>query len=105
MACRFSREDFLWAYENVVTRCYGAHMPETVLVPFGDIFNHSDEGVLEYVVNTKFEIQGKLSSAKYFLKQKRVDLSIFNINSQRSRSKTLDSYDKKTNYVKTRKVQ
>ena len=49
------RRDFYWAYEAVMTRCFGWSLPSTSLVPFADMLNHSNEATTYYLVNKKFE--------------------------------------------------
>ena len=46
-----TKEMFFWAYELVMTRCFGWSLPSTCLVPFADMFNHNCEATTHYVVH------------------------------------------------------
>ena len=51
----YSRDSFLWAYQFVMTRCYGWTMNSTSLVPFADMLNHSKYATDHLIYNKRFE--------------------------------------------------
>ena len=63
-----------------MTRCFGWHLPSTMLIPFADFLNHSDDGVTHYIVNRRFEKDEKLMADQYVPKKKKINLEIFNDN-------------------------
>ena len=36
----FGKEDYIWAFCSVVTRCFGWGLPCTTMAPFSDTINH-----------------------------------------------------------------
>ena len=73
-----TKEDFIWCHETVMTRCFGWSLPATMLVPMADFLNHSPDGTTHYVVNTEFERKDTKIPDTYVMKQKKIDLAIFN---------------------------
>lgn len=61
-----------------MTRCFGWHLPATMLIPYADFLNHSDEGVTHYIVNRRFERDEKLMADQYIPKKRKINLEIFN---------------------------
>ena len=59
-----------------MTRCFGWHLPSTMLAPYADFFNHGTDGVAINIINTKFEREEKPSKGTYYLKKRRTDLAI-----------------------------
>lgn len=66
-----------WAYESVMTRCFGWHTPSTMLIPFADSMNHAHDGVTHYMVHRKFEKDDSKRPATYVTKKKKLNLDIF----------------------------
>lgn len=47
---KLSYEEFMHYYGKVTTRCFGWGLPETMVVPFADFLNHSDDSVYHYML-------------------------------------------------------
>lgn len=73
---RYGKNDYLWAYESVMTRCFGWHLPSTMIVPFADFMNHWTEGVSTNIINVNFEKEEKTTKGTYYLKKRRMDISL-----------------------------
>lgn len=74
---KFSKQDFLWCYEAVMTRCFGWSLPTTMLVPMADFMNHNPDGTTSYIVNTRFEKKEEEAPENYLIKKRKVDLAVF----------------------------
>ncbi len=46
---KLTYELFLEAYNVVTTRCFGWGLPATMIVPFADFLNHTDDSVYHYM--------------------------------------------------------
>lgn len=77
---KFTKQDFLWCYEAVMTRCFGWSLPTTMLVPMADFMNHNPDGTTSYIVNTRFERKEEEAPENYLIKKRKVALDVFNDN-------------------------
>lgn len=57
-------------FAQVMTRVFGWGLPETMLVPFADFFNHHCSGINHYVLNKDFEENKGEDCEEYVLKRK-----------------------------------
>lgn len=71
-----TKELFLWAYNTVMSRCFGYTEQGTCLVPFADCLNHSKYHATYFYVQHEFELNTKQKHAQYNLKKNTIDLSI-----------------------------
>lgn len=67
---------FIWAFELVMTRCFGWNLPGTFLVPLVDFFNHDKRGVNYFLFHKKYEETEKSVPSEYIIKKKRLDCMI-----------------------------
>lgn len=70
------RKLYFWAYEFVMTRCYGWSLPSTILIPLADFLNHGKNGVDHYLIHEKFELDEAKKHPGYNTKHRKVDLSL-----------------------------
>ena len=80
----YPRETFSWAYQLVMTRCYGWTMHSTSIVPFADMLNHSKYSTDHLIYNSRFEKLGSSEKVpkEYNLKEKAYDFQILKEGSQ-----------------------
>ncbi|CAK77931.1 unnamed protein product (macronuclear) [Paramecium tetraurelia] len=55
------KEDFYWAAQSVMSRCFGWSLKSTSMIPIADFLNHSNKACTHYLVHSKIE---KLESDK-----------------------------------------
>ena len=81
------KEDFLWCYGFVITRCFECIDELTFLIPHADMFNHGIYYLLSedsrphlniYTVNTVYESNPTLKHPNYNIKSNLIDLTLFN---------------------------
>jgi len=94
---------YIWAYEFVMTRCYGWSLPSTILIPLADFLNHDKHGVDHYLIHEGFELKEKEKHQGYNIKKMKVDLSemkSFKNSLTEEELKKLSSFiDEKANYI------
>lgn len=73
---KLTKDEFLWAYQLIMTRIFGYSLPCTCLVPFGDLFNHGNNSGTHYIVNKLFETSPEVAHEQYKMKRKHLDLAI-----------------------------
>lgn len=66
---------YIWAYEFVMTRCYGWSLPSTILIPLADFLNHHKHGSDHYLIHQGYELNETKKHEGYNVKKQKVDLS------------------------------
>ena len=76
-------KDFKWCYNFVRTRSYGWGFPETMLVPFGDLFNHSNQDrVNHYMFNRVYELGTERPHPSYIMKGDCLNIELLGVKSR-----------------------
>lgn len=75
---------FRECYGMAVSRCFGWGLPETMMVPFADFFNHDCSGVYHYALNRRLETEQE--DGEYVRKSEDLDLSLLGIASHKRKS-------------------
>ncbi|EGR31971.1 SET domain protein [Ichthyophthirius multifiliis] len=104
----FQKEDLQvslinWAYQLIMTRIFGYSLPCTCLVPFGDLFNHSNNSRTHYIVNYKYEKEEDKKSENYKIKKRKLNMEIFKDSEIVLEKKNYFFKSKKLNFVKKHK--
>jgi len=74
-------EEFMRLYAKVTTRCFGWGLPETMVVPFADFLNHSDDSIYHYMLKEEFEKKDAKPPKSYVVKKGCLDLTLFGLGS------------------------
>ncbi|CAD8153535.1 unnamed protein product [Paramecium pentaurelia] len=115
------KEDFYWAAQSVMSRCFGWSLKSTSMIPIADFLNHSNKACTHYLVHSKIEKleQEKLQAKKdggneqnndsdedsfmqivhdqYKLKGNKINLNVLNIKQDESQLKKF--IDPKNTYI------
>ena len=67
--------NYYWAYEFVMTRCYGWSLPSTILIPLADFLNHEKHGVDHYLIHEKYELNEEDKHPEYNIKKYKINLT------------------------------
>ncbi|KAL4495703.1 hypothetical protein ABPG72_014172 [Tetrahymena utriculariae] len=71
-----TKELFLWAYNIVMSRCFGYTQKGTCIVPFADCLNHNKYHATYFYVHKEFELNQASKHPQYIIKKRTLDLSI-----------------------------
>lgn len=81
---KYDRKLYIWAFQYVMTRCYGWSINFTSLIPIADCLNHHIDAVEHCVVDSELE---KFPTQNYNQKKNKVNLDILDIPGKKSANK------------------
>ncbi|KAM3135265.1 hypothetical protein pb186bvf_012563 [Paramecium bursaria] len=89
------KEDFYWAAESVMSRCFGWSLKSTSMIPVADFLNHSNQACTHNMVHKIFEQNNEDFQKQYKIKKDKLDLSVLGL------PKVLAQYnDNKGSYIR-----
>ncbi|CAD8159049.1 unnamed protein product [Paramecium pentaurelia] len=75
------KQDFYWAAQSVMSRCFGWSLKSTSMIPIADFLNHSNKACTHYLVHSKIENleQERLQAKKNRRNEQNYDSDLENI--------------------------